>query len=76
MELFVDDLDVSVAFYRGLLGFRVERRSEDYASLRRGQVVLGPGPVAKLPGAGRRGQQLRPTGRPECQHRHICGAGV
>ncbi|MET7422692.1 VOC family protein [Dactylosporangium sp. NPDC005555] len=52
MELFVDDMDVSVAFYRDVLGFRVERRAGDYASLRRGGVVLGLGPVAKLPERG------------------------
>jgi lactoylglutathione lyase len=49
MELFVEDLDVSVEFYAGVLGFRVDRRSEDYVSMRRGTVVLGLGPVAKLP---------------------------
>jgi catechol 2,3-dioxygenase-like lactoylglutathione lyase family enzyme len=52
MELFVDDLDASVAFYRGVLGFRVERRDEGYVSMRRGTVVLGLGPVAKLPERG------------------------
>jgi lactoylglutathione lyase len=52
LELFVDDLDVSIAFYRDLLGFHVARRAGDYASLRRGPVVLGLGPVAKLPAAG------------------------
>jgi len=49
MELFVDDMEASVAFYTELLGFVVTRRADDYASLRRGLVVLGLGPVAKLP---------------------------
>lgn len=49
MELFVESMDVSVGFYRDVLGFQVERHAEDYASLRRGAVVLGLGPVAKLP---------------------------
>jgi lactoylglutathione lyase len=49
MELFVDDLDASVAFYGDVLGFGVERRDEGYVSMRRGTVVLGLGPVAKLP---------------------------
>jgi lactoylglutathione lyase len=52
MELFVDDLDASVAFYGDVLGFRVERRDEGYVSMRRGTVVLGLGPVAKLPARG------------------------
>jgi GNAT superfamily N-acetyltransferase/catechol 2,3-dioxygenase-like lactoylglutathione lyase family enzyme len=52
MELFVEDLDVSVAFYHDVLGFRVERRTADYVSLVRGLVVLGLGPIAKLPETG------------------------
>ncbi|UQU68539.1 VOC family protein [Couchioplanes caeruleus] len=52
MELFVDDLDVSIAFYTRTLGFEVARRSDGYVSLRRGSVVLGLGPVAKLPARG------------------------
>ena len=52
MELFVEDMDVSVKFYGDLLGFDVARRAEDYASLRRGLFVLGLGPVAKLPEQG------------------------
>jgi lactoylglutathione lyase len=52
LELFVDDLDTSVAFYVEVLGFTVLRRAADYVSLRRGQAVLGLGPVAKLPDSG------------------------
>ena len=52
MELFVDDLDASIAFWRDVLGFRVARRDEGYAGLQRGTVVLGLGPVAKLPPSG------------------------
>jgi lactoylglutathione lyase len=52
MELFVDDLDAAIAFWRDVLGFAVIRRDEGYASLERGTVVLGLGPVAKLPPAG------------------------
>jgi catechol 2,3-dioxygenase-like lactoylglutathione lyase family enzyme len=52
MELFVDDVDASVAFYTEVLGFDVARRGDDYVSLRRGAVVLGLGPVAKLPATG------------------------
>jgi len=63
VELFVGDMDASIRFYRDVLGFRVDRRAEDYASLRRGVVVLGLGPVAKLPehteGQGFTRQRLR-----------------
>ena len=49
LELFVEDLAVSAGFYADVLGFEVVRRAEDYVSLRHGTVVLGLGPVAKLP---------------------------
>jgi lactoylglutathione lyase len=47
-ELFVEDLDTSIGFYAAL-GFAVERREHDYASLRWGDAVIGLGPIAKLP---------------------------
>jgi lactoylglutathione lyase len=53
MELFVEDMDASIRFYCDVLEFQVQRRADDYASLRRGLVVLGFGPVAKLPEQGR-----------------------
>ena len=65
LELFVEDLDASIAFYTGVLAFELSRRSDDYASLRRGSVVLGLGPVAKLPatgGPGFRPDRLRAAG--------------
>ena len=40
VELFVDDLDTSIGFYAAL-GFAVERREHDYASLRWGDAVIG-----------------------------------
>ena len=52
LELFVESLDASIAFYTGVLAFDLRRRSDDYASLRHGPVVLGLGPVAKLPATG------------------------
>jgi catechol 2,3-dioxygenase-like lactoylglutathione lyase family enzyme len=48
-ELFVADLGRSVAFYTERLGFRVVTNGPDYASVRSGQVLLGLGPVGKLP---------------------------
>ena len=51
IELFVDDLDTSIGFYAAL-GFAVERREHDYASLRWGDAVIGLGPIAKLPSDG------------------------
>lgn len=52
MELFVDDLPASVAFYAEVLGFAVQRAADDYVSLRRGRVVIGLGPTSKLPADG------------------------
>lgn len=52
MELFVEDLDRAIAFYHDVLGFRLLRRDQGYASIRRGTVTLGLGPIAKLPEVG------------------------
>lgn len=53
MELFVEDMDASVGFYTGVLGFEVSRgHPGDYVSLRCGNVTLGIGPIAKLPEEG------------------------
>jgi lactoylglutathione lyase len=52
LELFVSDMRSSIAFYTETLGFRVARADPDYVSVRNGSVVLGLGPVAKLPEAG------------------------
>ncbi len=53
LELFVEDMATSIAFYTQVLAFEVTRNEpEDYASLRLGNAVLGIGPVAKLPEEG------------------------
>jgi catechol 2,3-dioxygenase-like lactoylglutathione lyase family enzyme len=52
LELFVSDLGTSVAFYTEVLGFHVTRADPGYVSVRKGSVVLGLGPVAKLPETG------------------------
>jgi catechol 2,3-dioxygenase-like lactoylglutathione lyase family enzyme len=49
LELFVTDLESSVAWYVEVLGFGLVRADPGYASLQRGDVVLGLGPTAKLP---------------------------
>jgi predicted enzyme related to lactoylglutathione lyase len=49
LELFVADMERAIRFYREVLGFALLRHEPDYASLRHGDVVLGLGPVAKLP---------------------------
>lgn len=48
-ELFVQDMDQAITFYTQILGFQVHRREVAYASLRNGHVVLGLGPINKLP---------------------------
>jgi len=53
LELFVEDMTASIAFYTQVLAFKVVRHEpDDYASLRWGNAVLGIGPVAKLPEEG------------------------
>ncbi len=53
LELFVEDMETSIAFYTRVLTFEVVRREPgDYASLRLGGILLGIGPVAKLPEEG------------------------
>jgi lactoylglutathione lyase len=49
LELFVQDMDQTIAFYTHVLGFEVLRREEEYASLRNGTCIFGLGPIAKLP---------------------------
>lgn len=53
LELFVKDMEASIAFYTRVLAFKVERHEPgDYASLRLGSVIFGLGPVSKLPNEG------------------------
>jgi lactoylglutathione lyase len=51
VELFVEDVERSVAFYRRVLGFAEEPHSGDrrYVALRRGEARLGIGAVEALP---------------------------
>ena len=51
-ELFVRDMDAAIAFYTGVLGFDLVREDPAYSSLRRGEAILGLGPVSKLPSKG------------------------
>jgi lactoylglutathione lyase len=53
LELFVEDMAASIAFYTQVLAFKVARHEPDYyASLRWGNAILGIGAVAKLPEEG------------------------
>jgi catechol 2,3-dioxygenase-like lactoylglutathione lyase family enzyme len=74
LELFVTDMDASIAFYRRVLGFALVRREWDYASVRSGNVTFGLGPVAKLPegcgkGPARAGRRSREPWSPRCPSR-------
>jgi len=51
-ELFVREMGVAVAFYTGVMGFDLIREEHGYSSLRRGEVILGLGPISKLPAEG------------------------
>ena len=62
LELFVSDMDRAIAFYRDVLGFALLRRDEGYASIRRGDVILGIGPISKLPVEGEYFTQTRLNG--------------
>jgi lactoylglutathione lyase len=53
LELFVEDMEARIAFYTRVLAFEVVRHEPGgYASLRLGGILLGIGPVAKLPEEG------------------------
>lgn len=78
LELFVEDLERSARWYVDVLGFQRIRGDADYVSVRRGHVVLGLGPVEKLPSAaastaGRPDQQV---GHTQQRVRRGPGAGV
>ena len=53
LELFVEDMDAAIDFYTRVVGFELVRNEPDYyASLCNGNVILGLGPVSKLPAQG------------------------
>jgi len=53
LELFVEDMGETVGFYRRVLGFEVVREEPgEYASLLSGDILLGIGPISKLPERG------------------------
>jgi predicted enzyme related to lactoylglutathione lyase len=51
IELFVDDVERSVAFYEDVLGFMKQGGDAAYATLRRGDALIGIGTAAHLPPA-------------------------
>ncbi len=53
LELFVEDMEATISFYTQVLAFALVRHEAgSYASLRSGSVILGIGPIAKLPEEG------------------------
>jgi lactoylglutathione lyase len=56
------DMNQAVDFYCRVLGFTLLRHEPDYASVQRGAVVLGLGPIAKLPDSGGYFTRLRLAG--------------
>jgi catechol 2,3-dioxygenase-like lactoylglutathione lyase family enzyme len=56
LELFVNDVPKSVAFYNDVLGFDTVREEKGYASMRLGTVEFGIGPLDDLP----KGHYFRP----------------
>jgi len=51
-ELFVRDMGTAVAFYTRVMGFELLREEPGYSSLRQSEVILGLGPISKLPAEG------------------------
>ena len=49
IELFVEDIERSAAFYRDVLGFTREYESDGYVAMRRGSAVFGIGLARNLP---------------------------
>ena len=49
VELFVDDVERSAAFYERALGFAREHESPGYVAVRRGDARIGIGAAASLP---------------------------
>ncbi len=49
IELFVEDVERSAAFYELVLGFTRERATHGYVAIRRGEVRIGIGAAVNLP---------------------------
>lgn len=49
LELFVNNVENSAEFYTSVLGFERLDGNDDYLPIRSGTVVIGLGPVSKLP---------------------------